>query len=112
VGLAQPEALDVVDFKGKVVLVTGGGAGIGRAIVSAFTGLGATVICLEISSARADELRAYAGDGIVVVEGDASDTADVSRLAAMISERYGRLDVFWRRPVGTAMIRTGGPTCR
>jgi len=83
----------VIDFKGSVVLVTGGGAGIGRAIVSAFTDLGATVICLEINSARADELRAHAGDRIAVIEGDACDSADVSRLAATIGERYGRLDV-------------------
>jgi len=34
----------VIDFSHKVILVTGGGAGIGRATVAAFAGLGGTVM--------------------------------------------------------------------
>ena len=82
----------MIDFSDKVVLVTGGGAGIGRATVAAFAGLGATVIALEVDERRADELRTAAGD-IVVINGDATDEADVASLAAAIDQRFGRLDV-------------------
>jgi 3-oxoacyl-[acyl-carrier protein] reductase len=84
--------VDVIDFNGKVVLVTGGGAGIGRAIVSAFANLGAAVIALEIDVAHADELRDQVRERVLVVEGDATDAADVAALAASIRDRYGRLD--------------------
>jgi NAD(P)-dependent dehydrogenase (short-subunit alcohol dehydrogenase family) len=69
------------------------GAGIGRATVSAFADLGASVVALEIDAARADELRDQATEQVVVVEGDATDAGDAAALAATIGERYGRLDV-------------------
>lgn len=83
----------MIDFDDKVVLVTGGGAGIGRATVSAFADLGATVVTLEVDAARADELRQDATGRVVVVEGDATDATDVGALASTIGERFGRLDV-------------------
>ena len=83
----------MIDFAGKVILVTGGGAGIGRATVSAFAKLGALVVALEMDRARAEELRASATQQVLVVEGDATDAADVAALAETISGRFGRLDV-------------------
>ncbi|MDX1886616.1 SDR family NAD(P)-dependent oxidoreductase [Mycolicibacterium sp. 120270] len=83
----------MIDFSGQVVLVTGGGAGIGRATVSAFVDCGATVVVLEIDAARAAELRQAYEQRVLVVEGDASDPADVTTLAEVIGERYGRLNV-------------------
>jgi len=93
----------LIDFSGKVVLVTGGGAGIGRATVSAFADLGASVVALEIDEGRADELRAGSGH-VLVVHGDATDGAGVSSLASMLSQRYGRLDALVNN-VGHFMTR-------
>lgn len=51
---ARPERSRVVlDFSDTVVAITGGGAGIGRATVSAFVELGAQVVVLEIDQDRA-----------------------------------------------------------
>ena len=82
---------NMLDFNGKVVLVTGGGAGIGRATASAFAASGASVVVLEVDSGRAADFASERG--IEAVRGDAASAADVGALAAMIGERYGRLDV-------------------
>ncbi|WP_396930275.1 SDR family NAD(P)-dependent oxidoreductase [Mycolicibacterium sp.] len=81
----------MLDFSGKVVLVTGGGAGIGRATASAFAASGASVVVLEVDSARAADLASERG--IEAVQGDAASADDVRALAATIGARYGRLDV-------------------
>ena len=94
----------MIDFNGKVVLVTGGGAGIGRATVSAFADLGAKVITLEIDEGHADALRAQATDNVDVIRGDATSADDVSALADTINDRYGRLDVLVNN-VGHFMTR-------
>lgn len=94
----------MIDFKGKVVLVTGGGAGIGRATVTAFADLGASVVALEVDPARAQELRSELGDQGLVVTGDATQAADVSALADAIGSRYGHLDVLVNN-VGHFMTR-------
>lgn len=83
----------MIDFSDKVVLVSGGGAGIGRASVTAFADLGASVVTMEIDAGRAEELRSHVGDRALVIEGDATAAADVNSLAERIGECYGRLDV-------------------
>jgi NAD(P)-dependent dehydrogenase (short-subunit alcohol dehydrogenase family) len=94
----------MIDFNDKVVLVTGGGAGIGKATATAFAGLGAEVVVLEIAPALADQLRAESTDRVLVVTGDATNADDVSTLAATIGERYGRIDALVNN-VGHFMTR-------
>ncbi|OBG91922.1 short-chain dehydrogenase [Mycobacterium sp. E3251] len=92
------------DFNGKVVLVTGGGAGIGHATAKAFADLGASVVALEVDQARSQQLRSALGDRGLVVTGDATAAVDVSALADAIGSRYGRLDVLVNN-VGHFMTR-------
>lgn len=81
------------DFSGKAVLVTGGGAGIGRAIADAFHGAGARVAVLEVDKARAGDVRAALGENGLVIEGDATDRATVAGLADRIDAAFGGLDI-------------------
>ncbi|ARR53437.1 short-chain dehydrogenase [Rhizorhabdus wittichii DC-6] len=81
------------DFTGKAVLVTGGGAGIGRATAEAFKAAGARVATIEIDPARAEEARATLGDDALVVVGDVTDAAAVADLAAQVDAAFGGLDV-------------------
>ncbi|AGH51013.1 short-chain dehydrogenase/reductase SDR [Sphingomonas sp. MM-1] len=83
----------MIDFAGKIALVTGGGVGIGRATAEAFAKAGATVVTIEKDADRAADVRAALGDGHLVVEGDVTVQADVDALARAIDDRFGGLDV-------------------
>jgi 2,3-dihydroxy-2,3-dihydrophenylpropionate dehydrogenase len=77
---------------GNVGFFTGGGSGIGRAVVDAFLAEGAKLGVLERSPAKCEELRAL-GDDVVVVEADATDPAANRRAVEEIAARFGRIDV-------------------
>jgi NAD(P)-dependent dehydrogenase (short-subunit alcohol dehydrogenase family) len=85
---------------GQVALVTGGGSGIGRAVVARFIEEGARVGVMERVAARGEELRREFGDKIVAVAGDVSLLADNKRAVAETVRAFGRLDAF----VGNAGI--------
>jgi 3-oxoacyl-[acyl-carrier protein] reductase len=80
---------------GRTALVTGGGAGIGRAIAEAFAALGARVIVAEIDPARAQAARAaLAGSPASWVSlTDVRSAAAVEALMSDIATRCGSLDV-------------------
>jgi NAD(P)-dependent dehydrogenase (short-subunit alcohol dehydrogenase family) len=80
------------DFTGKCVLVTGGGVGIGRAIVEGFAGAGARVITIEHRADRAEALHAEMPD-VLVIDGDVTRSADVAALTAKVEAEFGKLDL-------------------
>jgi len=75
-------------------LVTGGGSGIGRAVVARFIAEGANVGVLDRVPARAEELRAEFGAAVVAVTGDVTQLEDNKRAVAETTGAFGRLDVF------------------
>jgi NAD(P)-dependent dehydrogenase (short-subunit alcohol dehydrogenase family) len=76
----------------KVVLITGGGAGIGRECALACAREGARVAIADIDAARARETAGAIGSGALAVECDAGDAGSVDRAIRAALERFGRLD--------------------
>ena len=84
----------------NVAIVTGGGSGLGRALVERFVAEGARVGVLEKSAEKLEKLTADLGDDIVTVEGDVRSYADNAKVVEETVKRFGRLDTF----VGNAAI--------
>ena len=81
-------------LEGNVAIVTGGGSGLGRALVERFIKEGARVGVLERSAERGEELRREFGDQVEVVVGDVTTWADNARVVEQTAARFGRLDTF------------------
>ncbi len=83
-------------FRDKVVLVTGGGSGIGRATASAFAGEGATVVVagrdVEKLRRTVKEIEADGGTADQIVA-DVGDGAEVENLVSETVRRHGGLDI-------------------
>ncbi len=80
-------------LKDDVALVTGGGSGIGRAVVARFLAEGARGVGVLVrSEEHVASLKAEFGDGVEVVRGDVRSAADNERAVRATVERYGRLD--------------------
>ena len=86
-------------FEGQVVLVTGAGVGVGRAIAQAFARCGATVVLNDIAPQSAEAtIAGLVENGVdagrlLAVPGDVSSIEFASECAGTVRERFGRLDV-------------------
>ena len=77
----------------KLVVVTGGGAGIGRALCRRFAAEGARrVVVSDLNLATATQVASEVGG--VAVEADVSREADVVRLVKQVIDECGAIDLF------------------
>jgi NAD(P)-dependent dehydrogenase (short-subunit alcohol dehydrogenase family) len=88
---------------GQVALVTGGGSGIGRAVVERYVEEGGRVAVMDRVPGRGEELRARFGDKVTAISGDVSRLDDNKRAVAETVAAFGKLDIF----VGNAGLLDG-----
>src|SRR5579872_1264692 len=80
-------------FANQVVIVTGAGHGIGRAVAERFAFEGASVAVNDVSRDRASEVAEAIGPQAMSAPADVSNKAAVDRMFDEIMARFGRLDV-------------------
>src|SRR5918993_5284332 len=97
-------------LRGKRVIVTGAGSGIGRAIALRFAGEGARVVVSDVDGEAAASVASEAGDGTsgetLVSKTDVTDSSEVEALVGTAVEAWGGLDVM----VNNAGIGVAGTT--
>ncbi|CAA6669016.1 unnamed protein product [Spirodela intermedia] len=88
-------------LEGKVALITGGASGIGKRITRLFWSHGAKVCVLDIQDDRGQRVCQSLGGGASAcfLHGDVTKEDDVARAVDLAVERYGKLDIMFKRVV-------------
>src|SRR5271170_5522163 len=92
----DPSNYSPEDFKGKVVVVTGAGSGIGRETALAFSRLGAKVAFtdwrVETAQKAADEAKQF-GNPTFVIGGDVTKVEDTTKVFEAVTAKFGDIDI-------------------
>ena len=81
-------------LEGETALVTGGGSGIGRAVVDRFVEEGARVAVVDIVVERLDQVREDHGDAVIGVNADVLTVEGNERAVRETVAAFGKLDTF------------------
>jgi len=76
----------------KIAVITGGGAGMGKAMAELFTSEGARVVLADVSG-KQNEVATAIGDAAIPLHCDVTSEEDVKNLVAVAEEKFGRIDI-------------------
>lgn len=92
---------------GESAIISGAGRGIGMSVARQFTEMGIDVVINDIDGGRLsraqDELRAFAGD-VIIVQGDVSDPDVTSKIVDQAVNEFDGIDIVINN------VGIGGPT--
>lgn len=104
-GMLREDAL-----KGKTIIVTGGGTGLGRSMGAYFLKLGANLVItsrkLAVLEKSADEMMSETGGQVLPVECDVRDYDMVENVIAKAYEKFGQVDVLLNNAAGNFISPT------
>ncbi|MGE6218542.1 SDR family oxidoreductase [Nubsella zeaxanthinifaciens] len=97
-------------LKGKTIVVTGGGTGLGKAMGSYFLKLGANLVItsrkLDVLQKTAQEMEEATGGKILAVQCDVRDNAQVENVLTETLEKFGSVDVLVNNAAGNFISPT------
>lgn len=104
-GMLQPEAL-----KGKTIIVTGGGTGLGKSMGTYFSELGANLVItsrrMDVLEETAKEISSKTGGTVLPVTCDVRDYEQVERVIKEAKEKFGQVDVLLNNAAGNFISPT------
>lgn len=97
-------------LKGKTIVITGGGTGLGKAMGIYFLKLGANLVITsrkqEVLQKTADEMEEKTGGKVLAVACDVRDAEQVDQVLAKTLERFGTVDVLLNNAAGNFISPT------
>ena len=97
-------------LKGKVILITGGGTGLGKAMGKYFAELGADlIICsrkIDVLEKTAKEIESLSGSNVLPVQCDVSNYEQVENLLNVSMGKFGKVDVLLNNAAGNFISPT------
>ena len=95
-----------MQLKNKVAAITGGSAGIGKAIAEVFLKEGATVTIMARDTDKANKMldEVGAGENLVFIKGDATDQTEIERFVDKTVETFGSIDILVNNAGGAGTL--------
>ena len=84
----------MADYKDKIVVITGGSDGIGKALVAQFLALGAKVATCGRTQTKLDDLaREFNSPNLLVIAADVSQASDCTSFIEKVVSQWGTVDI-------------------
>lgn len=103
-------ALQADALKGKTVVITGGGTGLGKAMGTYFSILGANLVIssrkLDVLEKTAAEITAITGNPVLPIPCDIRNIEEVENLYAQSEAQFGKVDVLVNNAAGNFISPT------
>jgi NAD(P)-dependent dehydrogenase (short-subunit alcohol dehydrogenase family) len=93
-------------LEGKVAIVTGGGGGIGSAVVRRFVSEGARVAVADVFEQSAKAVADPLGEAAIAIQFDASDPVSVQAMVERAVSHFGRLDILHNNAAMTDPVKS------